>query len=207
MTIERLNTYDDPRFPQAVLNQHGAFLVDGMPCAIEITGADCAVVTCERGACADDAWAALDEFRFYAEHITRFFDPQGRLLRVYPPVRLFRAAMEEIQPSQFFVDEDKLRAVSAFVHAIEDVVIPVARMDGRWVACDGHTRLRRAWQLGFREVLAFETAVPGDYLAAFVREAQRRGVYAPDDLTLLPHAEYDLRWNRYCDDFFARHPG
>ena len=31
MEIQRIDSYTDPRFPQEVLYQHGAFLVDGAP--------------------------------------------------------------------------------------------------------------------------------------------------------------------------------
>ena len=32
MDIQRINEYNDPRFPQEILYQHGAYLVDGAPC-------------------------------------------------------------------------------------------------------------------------------------------------------------------------------
>ena len=39
MEIERINSYTDSRFPQEVLDQHGAFLVDGLPWAFRPFGA------------------------------------------------------------------------------------------------------------------------------------------------------------------------
>ncbi len=36
MDIERVNGYSDPRFPQEVLHQHGAFLADGVPWAFRV---------------------------------------------------------------------------------------------------------------------------------------------------------------------------
>ena len=36
MEIQRINTYDDKRFSQAILLQHGCFLVDGKPYEVEI---------------------------------------------------------------------------------------------------------------------------------------------------------------------------
>lgn len=36
MDIQRVNTYDDNRFSQTVLLQHGCFLVDGNPYEVEI---------------------------------------------------------------------------------------------------------------------------------------------------------------------------
>ena len=45
MEIERVNGYGDPRFPQEVLNQHGAFLVDGRPWSFRIISDRGAAVT------------------------------------------------------------------------------------------------------------------------------------------------------------------
>lgn len=200
MEIVRVNRYDDPRFSPRVLAQHGAFLADGRPCEVEITGSATAVV---RGADAAVLPALLEEFRFYAGHVTRFLDGSGALLAELPPVHCFPLALAEIQPSQFFVDEDKLAAVAAFLTAPEDVVIPAARLNGRWVALDGHTRLFYAAQQGWDHVLAFAEE-PGDYTADFAAEAVRRGVTAPRELVPLSHAEYALRWDRYCEDYFAQ---
>ena len=36
MNIKRINTYDDKRFSQKVLNQHGCFLVEEEPYEVEI---------------------------------------------------------------------------------------------------------------------------------------------------------------------------
>lgn len=210
MEIERVNTYRDPRFSQTVLDQHGAFLLDGrFPCEVEITGPDTAVVRWD-GAAGDPAgW--LDEltgtFRFYAEHICKFYDVGGTLLREFPPVERSWLPLEDIQPSQFYVDEDKVRAVRRFLRAPEDVVIPVVREAGRFVSCDGHTRLYAAHQLGFSRVLTFEPDLEGDYIFAFAREARKRGVDSPAQLQPLPHKEYVEKWDRFCEGFFAQESG
>lgn len=36
MEIQRINTYDDNRFSQTVLHQHGCFFVDEKPYEVEI---------------------------------------------------------------------------------------------------------------------------------------------------------------------------
>lgn len=38
MAVQRINRYDDPRFRREVLVQHGAFLAEGRPWEIQITG-------------------------------------------------------------------------------------------------------------------------------------------------------------------------
>lgn len=202
MTITRINTYTDPRFSAEALRQHGCYLIDGTPCEVRIVGEDAAVIT----GCPDAAVPALiEEFRFNAPHITRFVDAEGRALADLPPVPTFPVRLCDIQPSQFFVDEDKLAAVRSFILAPEDVIVPVAAHEGRYISLDGHTRLYLAAQNGWTTVRAvMDTA--DDVLLAFAAEAVRRGVNAPAKMGLLPHAEYEVQWNRFCDAFIASLP-
>lgn len=45
MEVKRIDSYSDDRFAQKVLNQHGAFLVDGTyPCEFEIINEDTAII-------------------------------------------------------------------------------------------------------------------------------------------------------------------
>ena len=70
--IERINTYNDKRFDPEILKQHGAFLVnEKFVCQFQIFQRTCAVVTWEGNI---DLEALIKEFRFYAEHVTKFYD-------------------------------------------------------------------------------------------------------------------------------------
>lgn len=198
LSIQRVNSYNDPRFSPRVLRQHGAFLVNDVPCEVEITGADTAVV---RGVQERDAIQLIEEFRFYAEHISRFYDDRENLLAEYPPVRLFSIRLSEIQPSQFFVDDEKLSAVKTFLSAPEDIIIPVIRREERYVSLDGHTRLAAAIDAGFDTVFAF-LSDSGDAILGFVEEAKRRGILSPYDMRRVPHEEYEVVWNQFCEEFF-----
>ena len=64
MDIERIHTYDDPRFPAHILKEHGAFLADGKPVYFEITS--------DRDAtlyhAPEDCRELIDTFRFSAHH-------------------------------------------------------------------------------------------------------------------------------------------
>ena len=73
MMIERINIYDDDRFSHTVLFQHGAFLVDGeRPCSFYIRDECSATVYFGDYS---DVLPVIEEFRFYAEHISMFYDP------------------------------------------------------------------------------------------------------------------------------------
>ena len=200
MTITRINTYDDPRFSPEALLQHGCYLLDGGPCEVRIVAEDTAIVT---GCPAQQISTLVAAFRFNAPHITRFTDAAGCTLVELPPLRPFSIRLRDIQPSQFFVDEEKLTAVRSFIHAPADIIIPVIAHEGRYISLDGHTRLFLAAQQGWQNVRAlYDTA--DDVLLAFAKEAVRRGVHTPADMTLLAHAEYEVQWNQFCDGFMAQ---
>ena len=41
-----------------------------------------------------------------------------------------------------------------------------------------------------------------DYVEIFVREAERRGINSPYDIEELSHDEYEIKWNKYCEQLF-----
>lgn len=200
MDIQRIDNYTDTRFSKTVLEQHGAYLIDGDPYEIEITGPAEATVRGKDPA----AYAELiEEFRFHAPHIVRFFDDTGSPLAEYPVPEIIEVKPEQIQPSQFFVDEEKLAAIRTFIHRPEDVVIQVLPWNGRFISLDGHTRLYAAVQDSFPFVKAVISETD-DWVWPFVREAERRNILSPRDLILLSHDEYEVQWNQYCDSVFAQ---
>lgn len=199
MEIIRVNTYQDPRFSRTALLQHGCFLADGAPYEIEITAPREAVI---RGPRPEVYPAIWEEFRFYAPEVCRFFSESGACVASFPEEPLLELSLEQIQPSQFYVDEEKLRAVGSFLHRPEDVIVQVLPYEGRYLALDGHTRLLYAVRQGWSTVRAL--IQPSDaYIFAFVQEARQRGIRVPGDLVLLSHEAYREKWDGYCEAFFA----
>lgn len=70
LEITRINSYDDKRFSQIVLNQHGAYLVDDEPCEIEIVSKDTALVSGKNPSVHEEL---IEEFRYHAPHVCKFF--------------------------------------------------------------------------------------------------------------------------------------
>ncbi|MDE7261750.1 MAG: hypothetical protein K2N78_06785 [Oscillospiraceae bacterium] len=202
MDIQRINTYNDPRFPQEVLYQHGAFLVDGAPWSFRIVSNHEAVVSAKALDLAALAEAAED-FRFYAGHITTFYDGAGTCLLRLPPVERREVEIDSLQPSQFSVDREKCAAVEHFIRSAADVVIPVTALeDGALCVLDGHTRLYEAWRRGIRTAMVLD--VP-DWagLDDFVAEARRRGIFHIRDMALYSPQEQKEKWHDWCDAYFA----
>lgn len=120
MNITRVNSYKDDRFSQKVLLQHGCFLVEEAPYEVEIISDFEAIV---RGENREMYPEVIEEFRFYTPHITRFLDGHGEMVKEYPKAQPFSVSLEQIQPSQFYVDEEKLAAVSSFIREPDDIII------------------------------------------------------------------------------------
>lgn len=203
MDIERINNYSDSRFSKEVLIQHGAFIVDGKyPCSFKIIGENAAQAEYH-----DYSQIApiIETFRFYAEHISVFYDVGGNIIAEYKPVVLKTVSIDSIQPSQFYADKEKVNAVKEFIEKGEDIIIPVMfdKRINRFVSLDGHTRMYYGFLCGFKEIRIFESET-NDYIFSFVDEARKRGVYKVSDIEPLDHAEYEIKWNKFCDDFFGR---
>lgn len=199
--IKRINAYQDERFSEAVLKQHGAFVVnDTFLYEIRITNSSTAVISGENENYFE---AVIEEFHFFSEHISRFFDKAGNLIKEYPPVELFSVSLKAIQPSQFYVDKSKKDAVSSFLHTQKDVIIPLKKYGNRYISLDGHTRMSVACDMGFEEVYGFLSDENADYLSDFVTEAERRNIFSPYNLVELEHEEYERRWNHYCEEYFS----
>ncbi len=100
------------------------------------------------------------------------------------------------------MDEDKTAAVSTFIEKPQDIIIQVIPFEGRYISLDGHTRLYYAVMKGWDSVRAVIES-SDDWVYRFVEEATKRNILAPKDMELVSHDEYEEKWNRFCDDFFA----
>jgi len=147
----------------------------------------------------------MDEFRFNTGHITEIYRPDGTLIKRFPPVELFELSIEQIQPSQFYVSQEKLQAVSSFIHEGRDIILPVIPLPGtnRYISCDGHTRLYAAKQKGYSKVRAYRAEI-NEYLYGFVEEARKRGIEQIHDLKVLTQEEYIKCWYHFRDRYFAQ---
>lgn len=200
MNITRVNTYQDSRFSQTALNQHGCFLVDGDPYEVCILSDHEATI---HGAEESLFIPVIEEFRFYTPHITVFYNEKRHIVKKFPPAKLLKIDLQNIQPSQFYVDEDKIAAISSFIRTEDDIIIQVLRHGDRYISLDGHTRLYYAVMNGWTAVRAVEES-SGDYIHGFVSEAQKRKIRTPYDLNMVSHREYEEKWNKFCDDFLSR---
>ncbi|MDU1412319.1 MAG: hypothetical protein E6929_05840 [Clostridium sp.] len=199
--IKRIDSYVDERFDDEVLKQHGAFIVDEKyQCSFRIINKDSAIVCFDKEV---EVLDVIDEFRFYSEHITNFYNENNELIKTFPEVDVFDIEINNIQPSQFFVDLDKVNAIETFIRDEEDIIIALIKKDDQFISLDGHTRLYYAVSKGYSKVKGFLTEAD-ESIYGFVEEARKRNVFNPSQLILVPHDEYEIKWNKFCDDFFSQ---
>ncbi len=114
--------------------------------------------------------------------------------------------LSDLQPSQFCISEQKLKAVRAWftpsdLSGFEP--IPVKILDGIPVMTDGHTRAVAALLAGLHHVplIRDEDDLDWDMYRKCVAECRRRGITSPANLCgrILSEADYREKWDRWCD--------
>ena len=198
MEIRRIDTYIDKRFSKACLLQHGCFLIGNDPYEVRIISDSEALIY---GKDRTKFRELIEEFRFYSPQITSFRDQNGNIIKEYPKIDPVTILLDDIQPSQFYVDEEKLTAIATFINKPDDIIIQAIMSDDRYIAVDGHTRMYHALLNGYSWIKAIIVS-SDDYIYSFVDEARKRGVYRVHDMVLLEHDNYVIKWNRFCEEFF-----
>ncbi len=148
---------------------------------------------------------AIDEFLFYSGFIQIIQDVDGRVIAARTPNAPYLYEVAQIQPSQFYVNEEKLEGCKKWIKSHADIVIPIVQKDGKSISLDGHTRLRAALDLGYPRVYVYLSPYD-DTIFHFVEEAIRRGITSVADMELVSDADYRRKWDQFCDDLFAGLP-
>ena len=198
MEIKRVTEYNNPLFSQIVLNQRGAFLIDEEPYEIEIISSDSASV---KGKNRENYKKLIEYFRYYSPHINNFFDENNKKIISFEKKPVLTLEVDKIQPSQFYIDEDKVNALENFIKNSKDIVIQVVKSDEGYICVDGHTRLFIAFLKNFKTVHAIETEFDDD-TNYFVSKAKKRNIFTIKDLKLVSHSDYKKLWNDFCDSYF-----
>ena len=198
MEIKRVTEYNNSLFSQIVLNQRGAFLIDEEPYEIEIISNDSAFV---RGKNRKNFKKLIEYFRYYSPHINNFFDENNKKIISFEKKPVLTLEVDKIQPSQFYIDEDKLNALKSFIKNSKDIVIQVVKSDEGYICVDGHTRLFIAFLNNFKTVHAIETEFDDD-TNYFVSQAKKRNIFTIKDLKLVSHSDYKKLWLNFCDSYF-----
>lgn len=114
--------------------------------------------------------------------------------------------LRELQPSQFYISEKKLRDVEHWFDPKDLSAfppIPVRVLDGIPVMTDGHTRAVAALRAGLDAVplAAEEDELDWEMYRRCVAACRQRGVFSPADLLsrIISEEAYAEKWDRWCD--------
>ena len=144
---------------------------------------------------------AIDEFLFYSSFVLSVKDKDGRNLRTRTQNEPCLCEISKIQPSQFFINEEKLYNCKKWIKCPEDIFIPIAIKEGKNIALDGHTRMKAALDLGYTSVYVY----PDEYdetIFHFVDVAEKRKINSVADMEIIGDGEYKIKWDKFCDDLF-----
>jgi hypothetical protein len=112
----------------------------------------------------------------------------------------FVLRLEEIQPSQLYINRAKLAQVKAGTGSPGP--LPVKRLAGRVVLTDGHTRALAAWQAGRSEIEVYWDQDALDWAAyeLCVAWCDEAGIRTVADLAgrVVAPEEYKVVWLQRC---------
>ena len=111
----------------------------------------------------------------------------------------FRLRLDQVQPSQLYINRGKLGAVQA---AARLEAVPVKELNGRIVFTDGHTRAFAAHLAGRREIEVYWEDEELDWEAyqICVDWCLAEGIHSIADLTgrVIDPRQYDILWLERC---------
>jgi len=145
---------------------------------------------------------AIDEFLYYSGFVLTIKDANGSVLLARKQDEPYMCAIASIQPSQFFINEAKLENCKKWMRGACDVFIPIAMRDGKPISLDGHTRMKAALDLGYTSVYVYPDE-HDNVIFDFADEAIKRGVRSVSDMEVISDAQYKIKWDKFCNDFFA----
>jgi len=131
---------------------------------------------------------------------------EGRRAKV-PSDKIFEMPIANLQPSQLYVSEGKLRLARSWFDPADKSVfdpIPIKMHNNRHMMTDGHTRAALAFLSGWETIPVTWDEDEWDMLAytECVRWCDEAGIKSAADLAnrIISAKDYAILWNKRCDD-------
>ena len=148
----------------------------------------------------------IDEFLFYSGFISHIETVDGRIIYHQPKKKIISLEISKIQPSQLYINEKKLDRLLTWIKSPEEVIIPVIRRGTQWVSVDGHTRLKAAQLLGFKQIYVYVDEFE-PYIDDFIQFCQQDKKFTIYDLPVISNEDYQIQWCLFCDQYFQQKEG
>jgi hypothetical protein len=126
-------------------------------------------------------------------------------------VKTFMMKLDKIQPTQLFINSEKLSEVLKTVNpknpkSIEP--IPIKKLDNEIIFVDGHTRAFAVFLLGFTKVPAYweNEELDWDAYKICVKWCKKAKIRTIADLKnrVIPQKDYEILWYRRCEEMQCR---
>lgn len=144
---------------------------------------------------------AIDEYRIYNKHITKFKDLNNEFYKQFDDVFTFKLPIKCIQPSSFFVDLKKIELFEEYIN-FENVYLPVNIINDEYVLLDHHNLLYFLNECNQKLVNVFIT-VYESYINDFVYLAKENNILNVKGLKPLSHEEYEEYMKKFYDEYFS----
>ena len=148
----------------------------------------------------------IDEFLFYSGFISHIETVNGRIVYHQPKKKIISLEISKIQPSQLYINEKKLDRLLTWIKSPEEIIIPVIRRGTQWVSIDGHTRLKAAQLLGFKQIYVYVDEFE-PYIDDFIQFCQQDKKFTIYDLPVISNEDYQIQWCLFCDQYFQQKEG
>lgn len=148
----------------------------------------------------------INEFLFYSGFISHIETVNGRIVYHQPKKKIISLEISKIQPSQLYINEKKLDRLLTWIKSPEEIIIPVIRRGTQWVSIDGHTRLKAAQLLGFKQIYVYVDEFE-PYIDDFIQFCQQDKKFTIYDLPVISNGDYQIQWCLFCDQYFQQKEG
>lgn len=122
--------------------------------------------------------------------------------------KLIWVEARKLQPSQFYINENKLALLEKVFNKDIFEPIPIKTLGQDMIMTDGHTRATYLIKKGYQYIPVIEETDILDWEAYTinVNDCKKRGVQSALDLLncVVPHDFFQLNWNSYCNDVHNR---
>ncbi len=143
---------------------------------------------------------AINEYRIYNKHVTKFKDINNNFYKAFDDIFYFKLPIKVIQPSNFFVDLDKIAIFEEYIDP-SNVYLPVAIINDEYVLLDHHNLLYFLNECNIKLVNVFITDYD-EYINDFVYLAKENNIFNVNGLKALKHEDYEKYTKDFYDQYF-----
>lgn len=131
---------------------------------------------------------AINEFRKHNLQVSTFYNRDRSFYMAFDKIQTFKLPISILQPSKFFIDQNKLDIIEKHLEN-EHIVVPVEILDDEYVLLDGHARCRYLLNNDVKMVDVYIGNITED-IKEYVYIAKENNLFKIKDMEILSHEDY-----------------